>query len=178
MIYECLLLNNAFENGTYFFHVYAEDSDGTELNVTDAFRDEDIQKAWEEEQKRGGVSKEDFQQQQRRLLTSDSDTFFLQVQNSTDEPEETGTRMKINNLLQAYFRYRIELNRKGEELTIPQRQAITDKSGKTSDDDLKSWQYATHINTFQLRYDANNNYQIPLSRKLLELEEVILRPPA
>lgn len=168
-------LNNAFENGTYFFHVYAEDSDGTELNVTDAFRDEDIQKAWEEEQKRGGLSKEDFQQQQRRLLTSDSDTFFLQVQNSTDEPEETGTRMKINNLLQAYFRYRIELNRKGEELTIPQRQAITDKSGKTSDDDLKSWQYATHINTFQLRYDANNNYQIPLSRKLLELEEVILK---
>ena len=168
-------LNNAFENGTYFFHVYAEDSDGTELNVTDAFRDEDIQKAWEEEQKRGGLNKEDFQQQQRRLLTSDSDTFFLQVQNSTDEPEETGTRMKINNLLQAYFRYRIELNRKGEELTIPQRQAITDKSGKTSDDDLKSWQYATHINTFQLRYDANNNYQIPLSRKLLELEEVILK---
>ena len=168
-------LNNAFENGTYFFHVYAEDIDGTELNVTDAFRDEDIQKAWEEEQKRGGLSKEDFQQQQRRLLTSDSDTFFLQVQNSTDEPEETGTRMKINNLLQAYFRYRIELNRKGEELTIPQRQAITDKSGKTSDDDLKSWQYATHINTFQLRYDANNNYQIPLSRKLLELEEVILK---
>ena len=167
-------LNNAFENGTYFFHVYAEDNDGTELNVTDAFRDEDIQKAWEEEQKRGGLSKEDFQQQQRRLLTSDSDTFFLQVQNSTDEPEETGTRMKINNVLQAYFRYRIELNRKGEELTIPQRQAITDKSDKTSNDDLKSWQYATHINTFQLRYDANNNYQIPLSRKLLDLEEVIL----
>ena len=168
-------LNNAFENGTYFFHVYAEDNDGTELNVTDTFRDEDIQKIWEEEQKRGGLSKEDFQQQQRRLLTSDSDTFFLQVQNSTGEPEETGTRMKINNVLQAYFRYRIELNRKGEELTIPQRQAITDKSGKTSDDDLKSWQYATHINTFQLRYDANNNYQIPLSRKLLELEEVILK---
>lgn len=169
-------LNNVFENGTYFFHVYAEDNDSTELNVTDAFRDEEIQKLWEEEQKKGsGLSKEDFQQLQRRLLTSDSDTFFLQVQNSTDEPEETGTRMKVSNVLQAYFRYRIELNRKGEELTIPQRQAITDKSGKTSDDDLKSWQYATHINTFQLRYDANNNYQIPLSRKLLELEEVLLK---
>ena len=169
-------INNAFENGTYFFHVYAEDNDGTELNVSDAFRDEDIQKVWEEEQKKGtGLSKEEFQQQQRRLLTSDSDTFFLQVQDSPDEPEETGTRMKINNVLQAYFRYRIELNRKGEELTIPQRQAITDKSGKTSEDELKSWQYATHINTFQLRYDANNNYQIPLSRKLLELEEAILK---
>lgn len=168
-------LSNSFENGTYFFHVYAEDNDGTELNVTDAFRDEDIQKAWEVEQQKGnGLSKEDFQQQQRRLLTSDSDTFFLQVDTS-DEPEETGTRMKISNVLQAYFRYRIERNRKGEELTVPQRQAITDKSGKTSDDDLKSWQYSTHVNTFQLRYDANNNYQIPLSRKLLELEEVILK---
>lgn len=168
-------LNNAFENGTYFFHVYAEDNDGTELNVTDAFRDEDIQKAWEAEQQKGnGLSKEDFQQQQRRLLTSDSDTFFLQVDTS-EEPEETGTRMKISNVLQAYFRYRIERNRKGEELIIPQRQAITDKSGKSSQDDLKSWQYATHVNTFQLRYDANNNYQIPLSKKLLVLEEVILK---
>ena len=79
--------------------------------------------------------------------------------------------MKINNVLQAYFRYRIELNRKGQELTTPQRQAINDKSGKTSDDEYKSWQFATHIKTFQLRYDTNNNYQIPLSIKLLELEE-------
>ena len=168
-------LSNSFENGTYFFHVYAEDNDGTELNVTDGFRDEDIQELWEKE-RANGVSKEEFQKHHRRLLTSDSDTFFLQVQEGDDDdPEETGTRMKINNVLQAYFRYRIELNRKGEELTTPQRQAITDKSGKTSEDDLKSWQYATHINTFQIRYDANNNYQIPLSKKLLELEEAILK---
>lgn len=168
-------LNNSFENGTYFFHVYAENNDGTELNVSDVFRDEAIQKEWEKVKTNGNISKEEFQQQTRRLLTSDSDTFFLQVVNETDEPEETGTRMKINNVLQAYFRYRIELNRKGRELTIPQRQTITDKSGKTSDDEYKSWQYATHVKTFQLRYDADNNYQIPLSIKLLDLEETILK---
>ena len=171
-------LDNSFNSGTYFFHVYAEDNDGTALNIKDKFRDESVQAAWEEEEKKDfGLSKEDFQQQQRRLLTSDSDTFFLKVLDvdDTNEPEETGTRMKINNVLQAYFRYRIERNRKGEELVIPQRQAIIDKSNKSSDDDLKSWQYSTHIRTFQLRYDANNNYQIPLSIKLLELEEVILR---
>lgn len=168
-------LNNAFENGTYFFHVYAENNDGTELNVSDVFRDEAIQNEWEKIKTTGNISKEEFQQQTRRLLTSDSDTFFLQVVNDTDEPEETGTRMKINNVLQAYFRYRIELNRKGQELTIPQRQAINDKSGKTSDDEYKSWQFATHVKTFQLRYDTNNNYQIPLSIKLLELEETILK---
>lgn len=171
-------LDNSFNSGTYFFHVYAEDNDGTELNVKDKFREEAVQAAWEEEEKKNfGLSKEDFQQQQRRLLTSDSDTFFLKVIDNPDDetPEETGTRMKINNVLQAYFRYRIEKNRKGEELNIPQRQAIIDKSNKSSDDDLKSWQYSTHIKTFQLRYDANNNYQIPLSIKLLELEETILK---
>ena len=171
-------LDNSFNSGTYFFHVYAEDNDGTELNIKDKFRDEAVQAAWEEEEKKDfGLSKEDFQQQQRRLLTSDSDTFFLKVIDNPDDetPEETGTRMKINNVLQAYFRYRIEKNRKGEELDIPQRQAIIDKSNKSSDDDLKSWQYSTHIKTFQLRYDANNNYQIPLSIKLLELEETILK---
>ena len=171
-------LDNSFNSGTYFFHVYAEDNDSTELNVKDKFREEAVQAAWEEEEKKNfGLSKEDFQQQQRRLLTSDSDTFFLKVIDNPDDetPEETGTRMKINNVLQAYFRYRIEKNRKGEELNIPQRQAIIDKSNKSSDDDLKSWQYSTHIKTFQLRYDANNNYQIPLSIKLLELEETILK---
>ena len=171
-------LDNSFNSGTYFFHVYAEDNDGTELNVKDKFRDEAVQAAWEEEEKKGfGLSKADFQQQQRRLLTSDSDTFYLKVIDNTDDetPVETGTRMKIKNVLQAYFHYRIEKNRKGEELDIPQRQAIIDKSTKTSDDDLKSWQYSTHIKTFQLRYDANNNYQIPLSIKLLELEEAILK---
>lgn len=171
-------LDNSFNNGTYFFHVYAEDNDGTELNVKDKFRDETVQTAWEEEEKKSfGLSKEDFQQQQRRLLTSDSDTFYLKVIDNPDDetPVETGTRMKINNVLQAYFRYRIEKNRKGEELDMPQRQVIIDKSNKSSDDDLKSWQYSTHIKTFQLRYDANNNYQIPLSIKLLELEEAILK---
>lgn len=171
-------LDNSFNNGTYFFHVYAEDNDGTELNIKDKFRDEAVQTAWEEEEKKSfGLSKEDFQQQQRRLLTSDSDTFYLKVIDNPDDemPVETGTRMKISNVLQAYFRYRIEKNRKGEELDIPQRQVIIDKSNKSSDDDLKSWQYSTHIKTFQLRYDANNNYQIPLSIKLLELEEAILK---
>lgn len=171
-------LENSFNSGTYFFHVYAEDNDGTELNIKDKFRDEAVQAAWEEEGKKDfGLSKEDFQQQKRSLLTSDSDTFFLKVLDvdDPDEPEETGTRMKVNNVLQAYFRYRIEKNRKGEKLDIPQRQAIIDKSNKSSDDEFKSWQYATHIKTFQLRYDANNNYQIPLSIKLLELEEAILK---
>ena len=166
------------QDGTYFFHVCALDEDGTVLNIYDHFQDEATQKLWEEEQAKDGegLSKEEFQQRYRSLLTSDSEDFFLeQTDGGEDDPEESITRMKINNVLQAYFRYRIELNRKGQELTLPIRVAVPDKSGKSSDDELKSWQYATHVNTFQLRYDKDNNYQIPLSKKLLEIEAVILK---
>ncbi len=170
-------ITDQFVNGTYFFHVCALDEDGTVLNINDHFQDEATQKLWEEEKDKGGaLSKEDFQQLHRKLLTSDSEDFFLEIKEGPeDDTDEAITRMKINNVLQAYFRYRIELNRKGNELTLPERQAVPDKSGKTSDDDLKSWQYATHINTFQLRYDKDNNYQIPLSKKLLEIEVAILK---
>ena len=170
-------ITDQFANGTYFFHVCAIDEDGTVLNINDHFQDEATQKLWEEEKKKGGdaMSKEDFQQYYRKLLTSDSEDFFLELKTDPDDDtDEAITRMKIYNVLQAYFRYRIELNRKGLELTIPVRQAVPDKSGKTSDDELKSWQYATHINTFQLRYNKDNNYQIPLSKKLLAMEAAIL----
>ena len=174
-----MITDNQFDNnGTYFFHICAIDEEGTVLNINDHFQDEATQKLWEEEQKKDGdaLSKEEFQQLHRRLLTSDSEDFFLEVKQEGDiDDEEAITRMKINNVLQAYFRYRIELNRKGSDLTLPVRVAVPDKSGKSSDDDLKSWQYATHINTFQLRYNKDNNYQIPLSKKLLSIEAAILK---
>lgn len=171
-------ITDQFVNGTYFFHVCAIDEDGTVLNINDHFQDEATQKLWEKEKEKGAdaLTKEDFQQLHRKLLTSDSEDFFLEIKkDDDDDPGDAITRMKINNVLQAYFRYRIELNRKGLELTMPQRVAVPDKSGKTSDDELKSWQYATHIDTFQLRYDKDNNYQIPLSKKLLQIEAAILK---
>lgn len=171
-----------FDNGSYFFHVFAEDENGTVLNTKDEFIEEAVQQEWiEEETKDEGMSKEDFQQQRRKMLTSDSTTFFLRNKDVDDESdgEEIGTRMKIRNVLMAYFRYRIELNRKGLELTVPKRVAIVEKNGKvsknTSDDELHSWQESTHLETFQLRYDADNNYQIPLSKKLLVLQRALLK---
>lgn len=121
------------------------------------------------------MSKEEFQQRRRALLTSDSNTFFLKNKDKDelDDVEEIGTRMKIRNVLMAYFRYRIELNRKGKydednNLPMPKRVAIVEKNGKvskgTSEDELHSWQQSTHLETFQLRYDADNNYQIPLPK--------------
>lgn len=176
-----------FDNGTYFFHVFAEDENGTVLNTKDEFKIESIQEEWlKEEQEDGGMSKEEFQQRRRALLTSDSNTFFLKNKDKDelDDVEEIGTRMKIRNVLMAYFRYRIELNRKGKydednNLLMPKRVAIVEKNGKvskgTSEDELHSWQQSTHLETFQLRYDADNNYQIPLPKKLLALQRALLK---
>lgn len=173
---------DTFDNGSYFFHVFAEDENGTVLNTKDEFTEESVQQEWiEEEAKDDSMSKEDFQQQRRKMLTSDSTTFFLRNKDVNDESdgEEIGTRMKIRNVLMAYFRYRIELNRKGLELAIPERVAIVEKNGtvskNTSDDELHSWQESTHLETFQLRYDADNNYQIPLPKKLLVLQRALLK---
>lgn len=170
---------NSFENGSYFFHVYAEDENGTVLNTKDEFQNESFQQDWIKEEEKGEITKDEFQQQRRALLTSDTLTFFLRNKDEESDPEEIGTRMKICNLLMAYFRYRIELNRKGKELTVPERVAIIDKKGKVSkkvsDDELHSWQDSTHLETFQLRYDSDNNYQIPLSKKLLSLERSLLK---
>lgn len=176
-----------FDNGTYFFHVYAEDENGTVLNTKDEFKIESIQEEWlKEESEENGMSKDEFQQRRRALLTSDSNTFFLKNKDkdADEDEEEIGTRMKIRNVLMAYFRYRIELNRKGKydddnNLPMPKRVAIVEKNGKvsknTSEDELHSWQKSTHLETFQLRYDADNNYQIPLSKKLLALQRALLK---
>ncbi len=173
---------DSFDNGSYFFHIFAEDENGTILNTKDEFIVESIQQDWQrEEANNQGLSKDDFQQQHRALLTSDSNTFFLRNkdQDVDGEEEELGKRMKIRNMLMAYFRYRIELNRKGKELSVPERAAIVEKKGKTSkntsEDELHSWQHSTHQETFQLRFDADNNYQIPLSRKLLALQRALLK---
>lgn len=178
--------SGAFDNGSYFFHVFAEDENGTVLNTKDEFKIESVQQEWLKEEENGGLSKEEFQQRYRVLLTSDSNTFFLRNKDKDDEEEgeEIGTRMKIRNVLMAYFRYRIELNRKGRydennNLPMPKRVAIVEKNGKvskgTSEDELHSWQTSTHLETFQLRYDADNNYQIPLPKKLLALQRALLK---
>lgn len=168
-----------YPNGTYFFHIYAKDDNGTILNTRDEFRDEDVQKEWETASEADkDLTLEDFQQSQRQLLKSDTFSFFLRNKDADDDTsEDVGKRMKICNVLMAYFRFRIEQNRKkGGELKMPVRVPVENRDNSNdSDDELHSWQYTTHIDTFQLRYDADNNYQIPLSKKLLAIQKAFLK---
>lgn len=126
------------------------------------------------------MSKDEFIERNRAFLTCDSESFFLQTVGTSDFDEDMlqdSRREKISNVLQAYFHYRIELNRKGEELLVPERQKISDKEDKSKSED-KSWQEGLYTDTFRLKYSSSQNFQIILSKKLLEIEREILKKGA
>lgn len=166
---------NDFNSGRYFFRIFAEDENGTVLNQKDGFKDDTWLDKWNEVKEQ--MSKDEFIERNRAFLTSDSETFFLQTVDASDFDEDLlqdSRREKISNVLQAYFHYRIELNRKGEELLVPERQKISDKDDKSKSED-KSWQEGLYTDTFRIKYSSSQNFQIILSKKLLEIEREILK---
>ena len=166
---------NDFNSGRYFFRVFAEDENGTILNQKDGFKDDAWLDKWNEVKEQ--MSKDEFIERNRAFLTSDSETFFLQTVDASDFDEDLlqdSRREKISNVLQAYFHYRIELNRKGEELLVPERQKISDKDDKSKSED-KSWQEGLYTDIFRIKYSSSQNFQIILSQKLLEIEREILK---
>lgn len=166
---------NDFNSGRYFFRIFAEDENGTVLNQKDGFKDDAWLDKWNEVKEQ--MSKDEFIERNRAFLTSDSETFFLQTVDASDFDEDQlqdSRREKISNVLQAYFHYRIELNRKGEELLVPERQKISDKDDKSKSED-KSWQEGLYTDTFRIKYSSSQNFQIILSKKLLEIEREILK---
>ena len=166
---------NDFNSGRYFFHIFAEDENGTVLNQKDGFKDDAWLDKWNEVKEQ--MTKDEFVERNRAFLTSDSETFFLQTVDASDFDEDLlqdSRREKISNVLQAYFHYRIELNRKGEELLVPERQKISDKDDKSKSED-KSWLEGLYTDTFRIKYSSSQNFQIILSKKLLEIEREILK---
>jgi len=154
--------DNQFDDGSYYFHVLAEDEHGTVLNNDDPFRHDSVQEEWDRrKQEDETLSKEQFQEQNRVLLTSDTETFHLQA--TDEEVEVTETRKaKIDNVLQAYFHYRIEKVRRKEELDIPAAQQA---------EWLDGHQVAQ---IFHIKYNPTHNYQIALSKKLTAIETCLL----
>ena len=157
---------NTVEEGSYFLKVLAEDESGNTLNADDPFKDADAQAYWEEVQDKGNnPSKIEI----NRKLTCDSEDFFFSVDEETDEPEEHRKKDKLQNVLQAYFRFRMELFRNNRELLTPE-----------ADEEACRWlehNQAKLNRTFHFRYPGNHNYQINLSGKLVSLEQMLLKQP-
>ena len=166
---------NDFNSGRYFFRVFGEDEHGSILNRNDDFKDDHYNDLWETE--KDNLSKDEFIEKYRAFLTSDSETFYIQTVESDEEDDDTiqdSRRVKINNVLQAYFHFRIEQCRKGEELTIPTRLKVADKEDKGKGED-HPWLDGLYWDTFRIKYSHSHNFQIILSRKLLQIQRCILK---
>tara|TARA_R110002124_G_scaffold251205_5_gene416446 strand:+ start:17588 stop:23008 length:5421 start_codon:yes stop_codon:yes gene_type:complete len=154
---------NIIEEGSYFLKVLAEDEHGNMLNADDEFRDVKIQKAWEEAKKNDpDTQKNAFPYK----LTCDSDDFDYVIEDVIDR-DENQRKDKLNNVLQAFLKYRIEALKNDEENHIPEPSETSNlwiNDGKEK-----------HSSTFHINYSDRHNYQINISTKLRQIENKFLQ---
>ncbi len=145
--------SNNIEEGSYFFKVLAEDEHGNCLNPDDDFKEVKIQQAWEDAKQ---LDKNTLKGSFPFKLTCDSDDFdyIIDEEPTTDENRR---KDKLNNVLQACFKFKIEKLKLDEESRTPQPSEgsniwLTDRT--------------KHTSTFHINYSEKHNYQINLSSKL------------
>lgn len=152
--------SNIVEEGSYFIKVLAENEHGAVLNANDDFKDQRIQKAWEE--KSGDPESKklfDFK------LTCDSEDFDYIIEKEL-EKNENQRKDKLNNILQAFFRYSIEQFKNDEEISFPKP---AENSNIWLNDDKQKL-----TSTFYINYSSKHNYQVNLSTKLRLIEDRFL----
>jgi len=157
-----------FDEGSYFLRVLAEDENGGVLNNQDTFVPGDSEETFRiQHEQNPEISREQFKETNRLKCTNDSEDFYLNFGEAEGGETLFQRKNKLENVLQAYFRYRIEQVRTGEELSIPV--PIEDSAVwlKDSQSGLAS--------TFHIKYSSNHNYQINLPNKLKKLQESILK---
>jgi len=153
---------NIIEEGSYFIKVLAEDEHGNMLNADDEFRDYKIQKAWEQAKKDNpDTHKNSFPFK----LTCDSEDFDYVIEDAIDR-DENQRKDKLNNVLQAFLKYRIDALKSDEESHIPEPSETSNlwiNDGKEK-----------HSSTFHINYSDKHNYQINISTKLRQIENKFL----
>jgi DNA phosphorothioation-dependent restriction protein DptH len=155
------LNSNITEEGSYFFKVLAEDEHGNTLNFDDDFKDSKIQSAWDlNRADNPEISKSEFPYKR----TCDTEDFFFVIGESV-EREENQRKDKLNNVLQAFFKFRIDNLKAGNSLIIP---SPIEGSNIWINDISK------HTSTLHIRYSEKHNYQINLSSKLRLIENEFL----
>ena len=163
---------DAFDDGQYFLRVHALDGQGLQLDKDNPFKPDSIQALWElEHEQNPDLPKEQFHVQGQYLTTNETTYFTIKNISEPGDVEiidtENTKRNHPDNMLQAYFTYRIESLRKAdneEELTVPE---ISEKT---------EWKPGTLNDVYHFDYGkAAYAYQIQCSKKLLELERAFYK---
>lgn len=152
--------------GAYFIQVLAEDENGVRLNDDDEFKEDSIERSWRE------MFAENPKLEKSSInakLTSDSDDFYFTVDESEEmegSEDERLRRDKIDNLFQAYFKFRSHLFRSGQPLEEPKLEEGSGVWIGTVRDTVNP--------EFHARYDSRHDFQIGFSGKLYQIERTIL----
>jgi DNA phosphorothioation-dependent restriction protein DptH len=150
----------------YFIQILAEDENGVRLNIDDDFKEDSIQRSWKEMQSENpSLEKTSI----NAKLTSDSDDFYFTVDETDDlegSQDERLRRDKLDNLFQAYFKYRSYLFRNGQALEEPKLEEGSGVWIGSIKDTLNP--------VFHARYDSRHDFQINFSGKLYQIERTIL----
>ncbi|MCC8175613.1 MAG: ATP-binding protein [Bacteroidales bacterium] len=164
-----------YEDGNYFLRVHALDANGVQLDRDNPFVPESVQAQWEEylentapdaTPEKVAALMEQFQQEHNVMHSNETTPFYLKNADVDDEDPETdiGKRKKVDNMLQAYFHYRMEMMRKGEEPVDIEIEENT------------QWKVGSLNDVYAFDFgNAVFAYQIQNSRKLLEIERLLLK---
>ena len=154
---------NNIEEGSYFIKVLAEDEHANTLNADDEFRNSKIQKAWEQAQKDDANTQKNVFSYK---LTCDSDDFDYVIEEVIDR-DENQKKDKLNNVLQAFLKYRIEALKNDKDYNnIPEP---SEESNLWINDGKEK-----HSSTFYINYSDKHDYQINISTKLRQIENKFL----
>lgn len=164
-----------FNAGRYFFRVRALNEVGNVLNEkSDIFCDSSVQDDWKSKHEDNpDLTQDEFAGDNQWFRSCDSESFYLEAADEDDiEPIDEKKKDKLNTALEAYFHYRIERIRKGiTELEIPTRKPRKDKDGIIKG----QWEHGSYQDTFLISYSQDENYQIPIPRKLLDIERTFIK---
>ena len=165
-----------FNAGRYFFRVRALNDVGNVLNEkSDVFCDSGVQDDWKSKHEADpDLTQDEFAGDNQWFRSCDSESFYITPSDEPDEPEPIDEKKKdkLISALEAYFHYRIEKIRKGiTDIGLPTRKPRKDKDGAIKG----QWEHGLYQDTFLISYSQDENYQIPIPRKLLDIERTFIK---
>lgn len=155
---------NVLAEGTYFIKVLAEDVNGVVLNSNDKFKDDAVEKYWQELKL---ANPDALKSSIERKLTCDSEDFYLTITNEEEPENDSFRKDKLNNVFQSYFKFRIDLFKNGNALSEPNAEEGSNQWIGNPTEATKA--------TFHIRYDSKHDYQINLSSKLYQIERLFIK---
>lgn len=159
----------SIEDGDYMLAVHAIGKDDEVLDVDNPFKIESVEAAWQEaHRKNPELKKDQFRRDGAYAFSNETGVFTIKnvpidqtIEDDFDP--QSGRRVKVSNYLQGHMQFRIAHFKEANfEYTA-------------SDEDKTNWHEGSLNNEFYFDFGPAYAFQIQLSKKLLFLEQVILK---